>query len=104
MEKQFILKDEWNNELLEIITNDNLIVNAYHLKNTYCAEFVFNTTKIRIYKNRRYKLEEMLGMMNIENINYYSSNGSIISKKLIKTPSEYDFKDFEYKYVKVKED
>ena len=90
-------------DMYELQSESEPVVNVYHLKKGFKAEIDFkNGTIFVLHADKKWYLEEKLGKIGIPEITYHSSNGSEYQKVLVKTESEWSFKDFDYKYVKKK--
>lgn len=88
---------------IEIISDNQPIVNVYHIKSKYLAELDFiNGTIIKINSSKKWALMDKLGKIGIPEIIYHSSNGSSYLSELQITAGEYDWEDNEYKYIKKK--
>lgn len=91
-------------DIYEIQSETEPIVNVYHIKNKYRADIDFqNGTVFILHSEKKWYLEEKLGKIGIEEITYHSSNGSSFQKVLVKTKSDYNFREYDYKYIKKKE-
>ena len=88
---------------IEIISDNQPIVNVYHIKSKYLAELDFiNGTIIKINSSKKWALMDKLGKIGIPEIIYHSSNGGSYLSELQITSGEYDWEDDEYKYIKKK--
>lgn len=93
--------DSYSN--ITIQSNAKPIVNVYHRKRElYDAELILENTKIFFSESTKHEIERKLGLLGIQIINYYSSNGTVINKKLHILKKDNGF--YSYKYLKVKEE
>lgn len=88
---------------MEIVSEKQPIVHAYHIKTKYIAELDFqNGTIIKLFSSKKWSLFDKLGKMDIQEIIYHSSNGSFYLCELQIKQGDYDWEENEYKYIKKK--